>query len=214
MPAGWRSRSNHVRCHPEPSLRRAAGAGGFPDPRPQRPRQEGKARQAAGLSGQRGVRPEAASGHPGHDPLPGGGLFQHPPRRSFPVADRDRPVRGGAHQGRTLPERAQRPLHRLHPQFDRSDQPRGRQLWPDLPERRRRGHPVDHGASREHRSVAAAPGREEDRHQGGALRRGRRPRHGRLPESVVRPHEAGGDHPLLQRSRHRHPGQDHRQAGA
>ena len=71
-------------------LRRRAHPRRLPDPQAQ------SRRQAAGVSRQCGVEPDAAAGDRPPGALPDDAARQHQPRRALPVGDRDRGLRGSA----------------------------------------------------------------------------------------------------------------------
>ena len=134
-------------------------------------------------------------------------IRQRPSRPAFPVEPGDRQIRGGAGD---RPPLHQRPLHRrgdLHPQRHRSDQPR-RLLLRRLGDRRgRRDRALHHGAPFQHRAVELPAREAGSGDQMGAGRRRRHLPHRGIREAARPAHEDGGDHPHVERARHRRPGE-------
>ena len=123
-------------------------------------------RQAAGVSRQRGLQPDAAAGDRPPGALPDHAARQHPSRGALPVRDRDRRIRGGAPQAAAFHQCARRPRNHLHQRHHRGDQPGDARLWPQVHRGRRRDHPDHARAPLEHRAVADAvrgEGREDPR---------------------------------------------------
>ena len=202
-----RATARHGHGRDSQPLRRRGGARGLPDPVAH------GARQAAGLSRQRRVSAQK-------------------PRA---VIDAMRRVYeseyANVHRGVLLPQRSARPTlyeaardklraflnarsarrDRLHAQRDRSDQPGRLELGPQVPRSRRRDRHLGDGAPLQHRAVADAARREGPRRS-----RSRRSTTTasscwtRIKALLSRAHEAGRDHPHLQRARHDHAGEGDR----
>ncbi|CAA9270655.1 MAG: Cysteine desulfurase _ SufS, partial [uncultured Acetobacteraceae bacterium] len=194
-------------------LRRRPGRGarprGLPDPRADR------ARQAAGVPGQRRFGAEAAAGHLRDGPLHGNRLRQRPSRAVLPQRAGDGRLRGGARCRGPLPRRRRRPRGGVHPQRHRVDQPRRPQLRARRAAARPSGADQRDGAPRQHRALADAARRARRGaarlpRDGSGRDRPRRP----LRQARGRQGRAGRGHAHEQRARHRHPGRAHRRTGA
>ncbi len=184
----------------ESHVRRREGAGGFPDPARDRPR------QAAGLSRQRQHVAEAAAGARRAGALLPPRQRQHPSGHASAERTGDAGLRGRAHEGAAADQRRAVARGRLHARHDRQHQPRRAGLGTHLPEAGRRDPRHVDGAPLEHRAVAA---RVRADRRGAAIvadhRRGRsRPR--RVPGAAERPDQARLGDPREQRARHRQPG--------